>query len=73
MQAGIFVAVAGGIAEAVRQYRRQARVPPAVYLTGGQAALLLEGMRQVGHDCADYRHRPTLTLEGVLAAAEGLP
>ncbi len=40
MQVGIFLAVTGGIREAVRLYRARAAVPPRIYLTGGQAPLI---------------------------------
>jgi type III pantothenate kinase len=44
MQVGIFLAVSGGIREAVRFYADRAAVVPRVYLTGGQAPLLARAM-----------------------------
>lgn len=73
MQGGIFLAVAGGIAAAVRLYHQRARAAPAVFVTGGQSHLLLDGMRQLGMDVTGHRHWPTMTLEGIRLAAEGLP
>jgi len=73
MQVGLFLAVSGGIREAIRLYREQARAAPAVFFTGGQSGILLEGMRQMGAETAGFRHWPTQTLEGLLLAAEALP
>lgn len=73
MQVGIFLAVAGGIAAAVRQYRQRARTAPAVFVTGGQSSILLEGMREIGMSLKGYLYWPTMTLEGIRLAAEGLP
>jgi type III pantothenate kinase len=44
MQVGIFLAVSGGIREAVRVYAEKAAVPPRVFFSGGQAPLLARGM-----------------------------
>jgi type III pantothenate kinase len=78
MQAGIFLAVSGGILEAVRRYHRQARVRPQVFLTGGDSALLARAMRLdhpegLPEPWAGAVHWPNQTLEGVLHSAEALP
>jgi type III pantothenate kinase len=78
MQAGIFLAVAGGIAESIRQYKRIAATAPQVFLTGGDAGLLVQGL---GLDRPDGQaepwvgavHWPHQTLEGILHSAEALP
>jgi type III pantothenate kinase len=44
MQVGIFLAVSGGIREAVRRYAERAEVSPRVCFTGGQAPLLTAAM-----------------------------
>ena len=69
MQAGLFLAVSGGIREAVRLYSEAASVPPRVFFTGGQAPLLAEEMRIP----AEWTVWPEQTLAGILRAAEALP
>jgi hypothetical protein len=78
MQVGIFVAVSGGIREAVRRYHEQARARPQVFLTGGDAALLVQAMHLdqpagLPEPWAGAVHWPNQTLEGILhsAAREG--
>jgi type III pantothenate kinase len=67
LQAGILLAVSGGIREAVRRYGEQARIPPRVFLTGGDAELLVGALGLAG------AHWPNQTLEGILFSAEALP
>ena len=50
MQVGIFLAVSGGIREAVRLYAERAAAPPRVYFSGGQAPLLAQVMGLTGPD-----------------------
>ena len=69
MQAGLFLAVSGGIREAVRLYSETATVPPHVFFTGGQAPLLADAMRIP----ASWTVWPEQTLVGILRAAEALP
>ena len=69
MQAGLFLAVSGGIREAVRLYSERATAPPQVFFTGGQAPLLAEAMRIP----ASWTVWPEQTLAGILLAAEALP
>jgi type III pantothenate kinase len=76
MQAGIFLAVSGGIREAVRLYTERARVIPRIYFSGGQAPLLVAAMeldRQPAPPWNDYRLWPNQTLVGILLSAEALP
>jgi type III pantothenate kinase len=77
MQAGIFLAVTGGIREAVRRYAERAEVAPRVYFSGGQAPVLERAMglheagrREVPWD--DYLRWPDQTLVGILHSAESL-
>jgi type III pantothenate kinase len=69
MQAGLFLAVSGGIREAVRLYGEMAAMTPQVFLTGGQAPLLAEAMQSP----ASWTVWPEQTLVGILRAAEALP
>jgi type III pantothenate kinase len=76
MQAGIFWAVVGGIDRAARRLRRRAQAEPKLFLTGGDAPLLLEALAR--HEDAPLTAlEPTLwpqqTLEGILLSAEALP
>jgi type III pantothenate kinase len=72
MQAGIFLAVSGGIREAVRLYAEQAKVPPRVFFTGGQAPLLAAEMGLLDQGI-DWVLWPEQTLMGILHAARALP
>jgi type III pantothenate kinase len=78
MQVGIFLAVSGGIREAVRLYAEGAAVAPRIYFSGGQAPLLAQAMGlgepeklpAPWNECLLW---PNQTLEGILHSAEGLP
>ena len=69
IQAGLFLAVSGGIREAVRLYSEMATTMPQVFFTGGQAPLLAEAMRIP----TSWTVWPEQTLVGILRAAEALP
>lgn len=69
MQAGIFHATVGGIERITRSLAEQASAAPAVFLTGGDAALLHRGLSS-GPEPILW---PAQTLEGILASAEALP
>jgi type III pantothenate kinase len=78
MQVGIFLAVIGGIREAVRRYAERAAVMPKVYFSGGQALVLAKEMglheaerREAPWD--DYQLWPEQTLVGILHSVEALP
>jgi type III pantothenate kinase len=78
IQAGIFLAVSGGIREAVRLYSESASVPPRVYFSGGQAPLLALAMglpapRATGTPWNECRLWPEQTLVGILNSALALP
>jgi type III pantothenate kinase len=76
IQVGIFLAVSGGIREAVRRYTAASRVMPRVFFTGGQAQLLSEAMElplQPGSVWEDFLLWPEMTLVGVQRSVEGLP
>jgi type III pantothenate kinase len=77
MRAGIFLAVSGGIREAVRIYAGRADRPPRVFFTGGQAPLLARAMGLLDGDrpppWQDFLLWPEQTLVGVLDSAEALP
>jgi type III pantothenate kinase len=78
MQVGIFLAVIGGIREAVRRYAEQAAVTPKVYFSGGQAPLLAQVMglhREAPREAPwdDCQLWPEQTLVGILHSAEALP
>lgn len=79
MQVGIFLAVAGGIREAVRLYSERARTSPRVFFTGGQAPLLAEAMGLLNPSVArsapwtDFLLWPEQTLVGILRSVECLP
>jgi type III pantothenate kinase len=77
MQAGIFLAVSGGIREAIQRYRERGR-QPQVFLTGGDAPLLVRGLGldRPGGPPEPWQgavHWPHQTLEGILHSAEALP
>lgn len=65
MEAGIFWAVAGGIRALTEQLTTRARTTPALYLTGGDAALLQPALDP------KFIVWPTMTLEGLRLTAEG--
>jgi type III pantothenate kinase len=77
MKAGIYLAVSGGIREAVRAYAEKAARPPRVFFTGGQAPLLaramglLSGPRPAPWE--DFLLWPEQTLIGILDSVERLP
>jgi type III pantothenate kinase len=79
MQVGLFLAVSGGIREAVRQYGARAPRAPRVFFTGGQAALLAEGMGLLVEADArpegwhDFLLWPEQTLVGMLDSAGAQP
>ncbi|MBI1918918.1 MAG: type III pantothenate kinase, partial [Planctomycetes bacterium] len=69
LETGIFHAVVGGIEKIVHSLAARSAVPPALFVTGGDGALL--------HKALDTPipavFWPDQTLEGVLASAEVLP
>jgi pantothenate kinase type III len=67
MQAGIFHAVAGGVERIVRLLFERASVPPRLFVTGGDGAILHAALSQPA------TLWPTQTLEGILASAEAMP
>jgi type III pantothenate kinase len=78
MQAGIFAAVSGGIREAVRQYEERATARPQIFLTGGDAGLLVQALGLDRPGCGNEPwcravYWPHQTLEGILHSAEALP
>jgi type III pantothenate kinase len=75
MQAGIYWAVIGGIICATQQLTRFAPEVPEMFLTGGDGALLLDGLRGHGEPvyCLDPTLWPEQTLEGIRHSAEALP
>jgi type III pantothenate kinase len=77
MQVGIFLAVSGGIREAVRRLAEGRPVPPQVLFTGGDSALVmremgLENPRELAPLWNGAIHWPNQTLEGILHSAEAL-
>jgi type III pantothenate kinase len=78
MQAGIFLAVSGGIREAVRHYEGRALTRPQIFLTGGDAGLLVQALGLDRPGCGGEPwcravYWPNQTLEGILHSAENLP
>jgi type III pantothenate kinase len=67
MQAGIYWAVGGGIEAINARLRYQGLDPPSIYMTGGDASLLLPVIGDA------VRHWPEMTLEGLRRAAVGIP
>jgi type III pantothenate kinase len=67
IEAGVFWSVAGGISTMVEQLTSQTRTPARIFLTGGDAPLLLPALPT---SCQAW---PTMTLEGIRLAAEALP
>jgi type III pantothenate kinase len=67
MQAGVFWAVAGGVQAVVDHLGKRGTNAAAVFLTGGDAALLRPGLQE------RIFPWPTMTLEGARLAAEHLP
>ncbi len=67
MEAGVFWAVAGGIAALVEQYAATAASAADVFLTGGDADLLRPALR------GNVVLWPEMTLEGIRLTAEALP
>jgi pantothenate kinase type III len=75
MEAGIFLAVTGGIREAVYALEKAAKVRPQIFLTGGDAALLARE-RSAERPDDPLAHAvlwPTQTLDGILRSVEGRP
>lgn len=77
MEVGLFLAVSGGIREAVRVYASKATIAPRVFFTGGQAPLLAKAMGLLDGErpgpWADYLLWPHQTLLGILRSVEGTP
>jgi type III pantothenate kinase len=67
MQAGIFWSVVGGVKALTDQLSAQSSTKPALFLTGGDAALLHQALGSI------YTLWPEMTLEGIRIAAEALP
>jgi type III pantothenate kinase len=67
IEAGIYYAVAGGIAALVRAYRVWSDADPVVFLTGGDAPALLPALGP------GVVYWPEMTLEGIRRSAEALP
>ena len=63
MEAGIFHAVAGGIERITAQLAQKSATPVRVFLTGGDAPLLIS---RLSMSCDLW---PEMTLEGILACA----
>jgi type III pantothenate kinase len=80
MKAGIFWAVAGGIEAVVQRLRAASKVPPRVFLTGGDLPLLRRGTAP-GEDPGEQAWQPPfevtswpgMTLEGILHSSGALP
>jgi type III pantothenate kinase len=64
MQAGIYWTVAGGIRAISERMSAQTAKQPAIYLTGGDAALLVPALGE------RVQHWPEMTLEGLRISAE---
>jgi type III pantothenate kinase len=68
---GLLYAVAGGVDSVVRDLASHCTTAPRLYLTGGDMTPQLAGLMQSRHQFRSET-RPTLTLEGILRAAEFL-
>ncbi len=77
MQAGLVLAVGGGIREAVRQYAERASSPPRIFFTGGQSSLLAQAMGLLDEPRSepwrDLMLWPEQTLIGMVDSIEALP
>jgi type III pantothenate kinase len=69
MKLGIVYAVAGGIDAVIRETAARCTTAPYLFLTGGDMTPQLAGLLQSRHQFQS-EIRPTLTLEGILRAAE---
>jgi type III pantothenate kinase len=67
IRAGIYWAVAGGVAALVAEYGKLSQARPQVFLTGGDIPALLPAWGGEG------QHWSEMTLEGIRLAAESLP
>jgi len=72
MKLGIVYAVAGGIDAVIRETAARCTTAPFLVLTGGDMTPQLAGLLQSRHQFQS-EIRPTLTLEGILRAAEHRP
>jgi type III pantothenate kinase len=72
MKLGIVYAVAGGIDAVIRETAARCTTAPYLFLTGGDMTPQLAGLLQSRHQFQS-EIRPTLTLEGILRAAESRP
>jgi type III pantothenate kinase len=76
MQVGIYWAVVGGIDRTARRLARLTRTEPKLFLTGGDAPLLLAALTRHENEALTSLE-PVLwreqTLEGILHSAEALP
>jgi type III pantothenate kinase len=68
---GLLYAVAGGIDASVRELAARCATAPHLFLTGGDMTPQLAGLIQSRHQFRSEL-RPTLTLEGILRAAESM-
>lgn len=79
MQVGIFLAVSGGIREAVRLYAASVATAPRVFFSGGQAPLLARAMGLLDAPAplpppwTGFRLWPEQTLIGILRSVEAVP
>jgi type III pantothenate kinase len=77
MQAGIFWAVAGGIAMISRNYCDQSSTPPRLFVTGGDGEFVLKYLSSYLSAGWLSELKPTWwpkqTLEGILRSAEAMP
>jgi type III pantothenate kinase len=67
IEAGVLYAVTGGVRALTQRLASTVLTAPALYLTGGDAPLLLAGLGD------GWEHVPHLTLRGILRSAEALP
>jgi type III pantothenate kinase len=70
LEAGVFWAVVGGIRALIDELAVRSAIPPQVFLTGGDAALVGPSLQHMAGPVTVWPH---MTLEGIRLAAEALP
>jgi type III pantothenate kinase len=74
IQAGAFWSVVGGVQALISQFAALESRPPQVFLTGGDASLLMQALPAANLSLpASAVLWPWMTLEGIRLTAEALP
>ena len=67
ISAGLYWGLVGAVRELIARITRECKVPPQLFLTGGEASWLVEHLTS---DAEPPRHLPSLVLSGIAIVAE---